>query len=166
MVFIGSGHNIDPRITPIRRPIAGGGSFSTAPITIHDQDFTVYTGSVLDGGFRFMTPGNMFQNGGIDLAEITLPLPVMWHEDSPLYAAPPTFAVRWTELIDSTVVAFVFDFPGQNVWRDINTTRPFDMVRPTAGSEQHFTLTIQIADAADLTTILAQANMKYEWDRT
>jgi len=138
-------------------------TFCTFPFVLRDQTLN-YAGVVLDGGFRF-SPGDsgLYQNGGADIALVTSS-PQQFHDN---YSAtmPSGFSVRHTALTNSTVTAFVFDFPTINVWRELSTTRPFDMARPGAGVTEQFTLRIEIAPTADTTDVQCRRDITYIWAR-
>ena len=159
-----TGGNIPRALTPLRIQSVGGGlgSFSIFPVILRDQTFT-YNGFVPTGaGHRYRpSTSTLLKFGGADLVSVDT-TPLQYHDNRP--ATSTGYSVRHTAIFDSNVTAFVFDFPTIDVWRALSTDRAFDMARPVFGVLEAFTATIEIALTADLTDILARADIRFIWD--
>ena len=137
-----------------------GGSFSTFPLRILDQEYHGVGNAALDIDFRFVTPNNKLLNKLVIGGTAEVPNQNQWKEDS---LPTPLYAVRHTTFEGDATPTF--SFPAINVWRPINTTRTFAIERPAPGTSWFITITVEMAENADLLNILARAIFTLRYTR-
>lgn len=113
MVFIESGHNIDPRITPIIKRVAGPvGSFFLPPIRLIDATYARNrSGGSLRNTLQF-TPNSLdsflFVENDIGTQVAVADQP-QWRDTAPVATGSEDFEVGCLEILDSSGAPF-------NVW--------------------------------------------------
>lgn len=139
------------------------GSFFTAPLRIVDQEHHATGSTAMDIDFRFYTtgssPANQLQQKNEDNTVTAVPNQSQWKTDT---NGTPAYSIRHTTLTGDG--SPVFDFPTIDVWASMANPATFGMNRPAAGST-HITFTVEIAETADTTTVLARATLTLRYTR-
>lgn len=149
---------------------AGGtpsGSFFNSPLRVVDQTL-VYAGStLLDAGTKINDHGGSgasitFQNSGV--SEVSVPDQPQWHENSEVGPFGGPWSVRYTAL--STDGTFnITPSEAINVWHSLGTQFRFSMNRPPASTTHFYLVTYEWALTSDTATIVARANIRFEYQR-
>ena len=162
MGYIISGGNIDPQITPMRvQSVGGDASFFILPVRMVDQEHHINTpGVAVNTNFRFTTAANQITQKLVDNTEVAVPNQPQWKTDvnpNPFYSMQHvSFEGDGTPTID---------FPALFAWRAITPSTVWGMERPPIATERFMTFRVNIAESADLTTILGSALFTLRWTR-
>lgn len=139
----------------------GGGSFSTFPVRIFDQEYFGVGGVAVSIDYRFRGSAgfNQITRKEVDNTFPAVPNQPQWKEN--VNATP--YSVRHVTFEgDGTPT---LDFPALNVWRMMGPTTIFGMQRPAVGTERFISFRVNIARDADLSVILGSALMTLRWSR-
>jgi len=133
-------------------------SFFTAPLRIVDQEYHGVGSVALDIDFRFGTFQNKLQNKTPVNTFVNVPNQNQWKDD---FLAAPSYSVRHISLEGDGVAIM----PAINIWRTIDTTRTFGIQRPAPGTSRFITIRVELAESADLSTVLASALLTLRYTR-
>ncbi len=157
-----TGGNIPRRITPLRIQSVGGGggsdSFTTSPVRLLDQQLVFVGGVPTDAGWRFLSTGDM-QYHQPPNSLVAVPDQPQWHEGS-----GGSFSHRNVGVNPEGTANPFWDFPVLNTWYAMQG-KTYQWDRPPAGTSVWGETIVQIAASSDLDTILAQAVIRFTYDR-
>lgn len=171
MIFINSGHNIDGRITPIKRPVAAGlPSFSDSPIVLRDQVLIETSGINPRTSVDFDNGDSALSQFGVNIDT----MPLQFHTARPggLPTPPEGAGHGWYARTQEDLGpdTWEFDPPTEGVWRILNTTLQWNIARPAPGNVNENTGVFEVASflfaPLTLIRIYARARITVRYDRT
>lgn len=131
-------------------------SFFILPVRIIDQVYLGVGGPAFDIDFRFFTtgslPANKLARKEVDNTFPLVPDQPQWKDDA---LGTPFYSIRHVSFTGTGTP--VFDFPVIDVWLPMANPEVFGMVRPPFGTTEFITFRVEIAETADVSTVLASA---------
>ena len=139
-------------------------SFFILPVRIIDQEFACSGFAAFDINFRLSTtgsvPANKMENKRCDNSLALVPDQPQWKNDA---LGTPAYSVRHVSFTGTGTP--VFDFPTIDVWLPMANPTVFGMNRPPGGTSVFITFRVEIAETADVTTVLASALFTLRYTR-